>query len=104
MVQSQKLLLDHLGIAHVVTVAGASMGGMQVLQWGVSHPQFMDSLIALTPMARTAPWAIAVNEATRKALMADAAFNEGNYEKQPEKGWRARANVLQVLALERPRL
>jgi homoserine O-acetyltransferase/O-succinyltransferase len=102
MVQSQKLLLDHLGIAHVVTVAGASMGGMQVLQWGVSHPEFMDSLIALTPMARTAPWAIAVNEATRKALMADAAFNEGNYEKQPEKGWRARANVLQVLATRTP--
>ena len=102
MVQSQKLLLDHLGIPHVVTVAGASMGGMQVLQWGVSHPEFMDSLIALTPMARTAPWAIAVNEATRKALMADAAFNEGNYEKQPEKGWRARANVLQVLATRTP--
>jgi len=78
------------------------MGGMQVLQWGVSHPEFMDSLIALTPMARTAPWAIAVNEATRKALMADAAFNDGNYEKQPEKGWCARANVLQVLATRTP--
>jgi homoserine O-acetyltransferase/O-succinyltransferase len=102
MVQSQKLLLDHLGVTHVVAVAGASMGGMQVLQWGVSHPEFMDGLIALTPMARTAPWAIAVNEATRKALMADAAFNDGNYDKQPEKGWRARANVLQVLATRTP--
>jgi homoserine O-acetyltransferase len=102
MVQSQKALLDHLGIPHVVAVAGASMGGMQVLQWGVSHPQFMDALVALTPMARTAPWAIAVNEATRKALMADAAFNDGNYDKQPEKGWRARANVLQVLATRTP--
>ena len=102
MVQSQRLLLDHLGIQHVVAVAGASMGGMQVLQWGVSHPQFMDALVALTPMARTAPWSIAVNEATRKALMADAAFNGGNYDKQPEKGWRARANVLQVLATRTP--
>jgi homoserine O-acetyltransferase len=73
-----------------------------VLQWGVSHPQFMDALVALTPMARTAPWAIAVNEATRKALMADAAFNDGNYDKQPEKGWRARADVLQVLATRTP--
>ncbi len=102
MVQSQKLLLDHLGIGHVIAVAGASMGGMQVLQWGVSHPAFMDSLIALTPMARTAPWSIAVNEATRKALMADAAFNGGNYQKQPELGWRARADVLQVLATRSP--
>ena len=37
MVQSQRLLLQHLGIDHLVAVAGASMGGMQVLQWGVSH-------------------------------------------------------------------
>src|SRR5215210_4148940 len=102
MVQSQKVLLEHLGINHVVAVAGASMGGMQALQWGISHPQVMDALVALTPMARTAPWAIAVNEATRTALMADAAFNNGNYDTQPEKGWRARANVLQVLATRTP--
>jgi homoserine O-acetyltransferase/O-succinyltransferase len=102
MVQSQQLLLEHLGIQHLVAVAGASMGGMQALQWGVSHPDEMDALIAMTPMARTAPWSIAVNETTRKALMSDAAFNGGNYDKQPEKGWRARADVLQVLATHTP--
>jgi len=53
MVQSEWLLMQHLGIAHVVAVAGASMGGMQTLQWGVSHPDYMDALVALTPMART---------------------------------------------------
>lgn len=67
MVQSQYMLLQHLGIAHLVAVAGASMGGMQTLQWGVSHPAMMDSLIALTPMARTSPWSIAVN-ARRPAM------------------------------------
>ena len=102
MVQSEWLLMQHLGIAHVVAVAGASMGGMQTLQWGVSHPDYMDALVALTPMARTSPWSIAVNEATRKALMADAAFNSGNYEAQPEKGWRVRADVLNVLATHTP--
>jgi homoserine O-acetyltransferase len=102
MVQSQKLLLDHLGIGHLVGVAGASMGGMQALQWGASYPTFMDSLVALTPMARTSAWSIAVNEATRKALMNDASFKDGNYEKQPEMGWRARADVLQVLATRTP--
>ena len=71
MVESQKRLLDRLGITHLVAVAGASMGGMQALQWGVSHPGLMDALVALTPMARTAPWSIAVNEATRRALMLD---------------------------------
>lgn len=102
MVASQKLLLDHLGITHLVAVAGASMGGMQALQWGVSHPDAMAALVALTPMARTAPWSIAVNEATRKALMLDPAFKNGAYEHQPEMGWRLRADILQVLAARTP--
>lgn len=102
MVESQKRLLDRLGITHVVAVAGASMGGMQALQWSVSNPGFMDALVALTPMARTAPWSIAVNEATRKALMLDPAFKDGAYERQPEQGWRLRADILQVLAARTP--
>ena len=102
MVESQRLLLDHLGIGHLVAVAGASMGGMQTLQWGVSHPGMMDGLVALTPMARTTPWSIAVNEATRHALMLDPAFQGGRYTAQPEAGWRMRADVLQVLATRTP--
>ena len=34
MVESQRRLLLHLGIARVVAVSGPSMGGMQTLQWG----------------------------------------------------------------------
>lgn len=102
MVASQKLLLDHLGITHLVAIAGASMGGMQALQWGVSQPDMMDALVAITPMARTAPWSVAVNEATRKALMLDPAFKGGAYETQPELGWRLRADILQVLATRTP--
>lgn len=74
MVESQNLLLQHLGITHLVAAAGASMGGMQALQWGVSHPGMIDALVALTPMARTTPWSIAVTHATRRALMLDPAF------------------------------
>ena len=32
MVESQSRLLEHLGITHLIAVAGASMGGMQTLQ------------------------------------------------------------------------
>ncbi len=102
MVESQNQLLQHLGITHLVAVAGASMGGMQTLQWGVSHPGMMDALVALTPMARTTPWSIAVNHATRRALMLDPAFQGGRYTAQPEQGWRMRADVLQVLATRTP--
>src|SRR5258707_5411468 len=35
MVRAQAMLLDHLGIDSLFSVAGGSMGGMQVLQWAV---------------------------------------------------------------------
>jgi homoserine O-acetyltransferase/O-succinyltransferase len=103
MVESQyRLVKEKFGITHLLAVSGASMGGMQTLQWGVSHPDMMNALIALTPMARTPAWSIAVNEATRKALTADAAYNGGEYTAQPEKGWRAWVNVLLTLATRTP--
>ena len=38
MVRAQAMLLDHLGIESLFSVAGGSMGGMQVLQWAASYP------------------------------------------------------------------
>jgi len=103
MVESQiRLVKEKFGITHLLAVSGASMGGMQTIQWGVCYPEMMDALIALTPMARTPAWSIAVNEATRKALTADAAYNDGNYSQQPEKGWRAWVDVLLTLATRTP--
>ena len=46
-VNAQKALLDSLGVKHLVAVAGPSFGGYQVFQWGVSHPDFMDGLVAV---------------------------------------------------------
>lgn len=103
MVESQRrLLVEEFGIEHLVAVSGASMGGMQSLQWAVSHPDFMDAVIALTPMARSPAWSVVVNETTRKALMADATWNNGDYSIQPEKGWRAWVDVLLILATRDP--
>ena len=103
MVESQyRLVTEKFGITHVLAVSGASMGGMQTLQWGVSHPEMMDALIALTPMSHTPAWSIAVNEATRKALTADSAYNNGDYTQQPEKGWRAWVDILLTLATRTP--
>ncbi len=60
MVESQyRLLKEKFGIDHVVAVVGPSMGGMQTLQWGVSHPEYMDALVAMVPLARTPGWTVA---------------------------------------------
>jgi homoserine O-acetyltransferase/O-succinyltransferase len=105
MVESQyRLLKEKFGIDHVVGVVGPSMGGMQVLQWGVSHPDMMDSLIAMVPLAKTPAWTVAVLETTRKAIMLDPAWNGGNYTAMPEKGVRLWRDILNLLAARTPDL
>jgi homoserine O-acetyltransferase/O-succinyltransferase len=44
-VRAQRLLLDSLGVKHLVAVAGPSYGGFQTFQWGVTFPDFMDGLV-----------------------------------------------------------
>src|ERR1043165_743332 len=102
MVTSQKKLMEHLGIARVVAVIGPSMGGMQVLQWGVSYPDFMDSLVSLVQLAKTPAWTVTVLEATRKAIMLDPAWRNGEYTEPPEQGIRLWRDILNFLAARSP--
>ena len=103
MVESQyRLLKEKFGIEHVVAVVGPSMGGMQVLQWGVSHPDMMDCLVAMVPLAKTPAWTVAVLETTRKAIMLDPAWNGGNYAAIPEKGVRLWRDILNLLSARTP--
>jgi len=105
MVSSQhRLVTEHLGINHVVAVIGPSMGGMQVLQWGVSHPEFMDSLVSLVPLARTPAWTVVVLEASRKAIMLDPAWKGGDYSEPPEQGIRLWRDILGFLSARSPEM
>jgi homoserine O-acetyltransferase/O-succinyltransferase len=98
MVESQyRLLKDKLGIAHLFAVVGASMGGMQTLQWGVSHPDMMDALVPIVPLGRTPPWTKTVLELTRQEIMSDPAWNGGNYSQPPEAGMRLWAGTMALI-------
>lgn len=97
-----RLLAEVLGIDRLAAVVGASMGGMQALQWAVSHPDSMEAVVAMTPMARAHPWSVAVNEATRRCLMADPAWNGEGFTTDPVRGWRAWVATLQILANRTP--
>ena len=103
MVESQfGLLREEMGLNIVHAVVGASMGGMQALQWGVSYGDFMRSLVAMTPMARTAPWAVAVVETARRALTADPAWDGERFTDYPTRGWHAWTGVMSALAGRTP--
>jgi homoserine O-acetyltransferase len=102
-VQSQyRLLTEHLGIGHLVAVIGPSFGGMQALQWGVSYPAFMDSLVPIVPLAKTPTWTTLLLETTRKAIMLDPAWDNGNYTSLPEGGIRLWRDILVVVMSRNP--
>jgi homoserine O-acetyltransferase len=98
----RRLLVEHLGIEQVHAVVGASMGGMQALQWAVSFPGAMRSIVAMTPMAKSAPWAILVTETARACLMADPAWNGKEFDGVPERGWRAYHGLMSALVTRTP--
>jgi homoserine O-acetyltransferase/O-succinyltransferase len=79
MVDSQKHLLDHLGIKKLRSVIGGSVGGMQVLEWCVRYPEMVTSAIPIATTMRHSALAIAFNEVARQAIMADPDWNKGDY-------------------------
>lgn len=86
MVHAQKKLMDHLKIKKWLCVAGGSMGGMQVLRWALLYPDCLVSAIPIATSSRISPQSIAFNWVGREAIMSDPAWNNGNYEEQPDKG------------------
>jgi len=79
MVNVQKHLIDHLEIDQLLSVAGGSMGGMQALEWLVSYPDRLRSVIVIATAAKHSPQQIAFHEVGRQAIMADPHWKEGHY-------------------------
>jgi homoserine O-acetyltransferase len=79
MVISQKLLLDHLGVAELHAVIGGSMGGMTAMMFAMEYPQFTRRQIVMASTSNESAQAIAFNEVGRQAIMQDTAWNNGDY-------------------------
>jgi homoserine O-acetyltransferase/O-succinyltransferase len=98
MVESQyRLVTGKFAIPRLFAVVGVSMGGMQALQWGVSHPEMMDALVPIVPLGRTPAWTKAVLELTRQEIASDPAWNNGNYKTPPEAGMRLWAGTMALI-------
>jgi homoserine O-acetyltransferase/O-succinyltransferase len=79
MVRAQAMLLDHLGIESLFSIAGGSMGGMQVLQWAASYPGRVFSALPIACSTRHSAQNIAFHEVGRQAVMADPEWRGGRY-------------------------
>jgi len=79
MVRAQALLLDRLEIGTLFSVAGGSLGGMQVLQWATTYPDRIFSAVPLAAGPRHSSQNIAFHEVGRQAVMADPNWHSGRY-------------------------
>ena len=79
MVRAQRRLIEHLGIENLLSVAGGSMGGMQVLEWLTRYPDIVRSGICIASGPHNGAQAIAFDAVGRHAVQADPAFRDGNY-------------------------
>ena len=84
-VSSERMLVEHLGVKHLVAVVGASMGGRQAWQWGVQYPDFMDGLVPMisSPFPNSGSRGV-IDFLPAAIIKADPAWKQGNYEKNPE--------------------
>ena len=79
LVRVQRRLLEHLGITHVLAAIGGSLGGMQVLQWALDHPDELDNGLVICATSRLSAQNIAFSAVARAAIMDDPDFQDGDY-------------------------
>lgn len=70
---------EHLGIERWAVVVGGSLGGMQVLEWMLSHPTDMHNAVVIAASSRLSAQNIAFSAVGRQAIMRDPNFHDGNF-------------------------
>ncbi len=83
MVRTQVAVANHLGVDRWLAVIGGSMGGMQVLEWGVMFPERVRSLVPIATVAAATAQQIAFGAVGRRAIRLDPNWRGGDYYDAP---------------------
>ncbi|NED98244.1 homoserine O-acetyltransferase [Phytoactinopolyspora alkaliphila] len=75
----EALLADTLGIDAWAGVVGGSMGGMRAVEWGVTWPDRVRSMVLLATCAAASAEQIGLSAAQIHAIRADAGYHGGDY-------------------------
>ena len=78
-VRCQAAVADHLGIDTWLAVVGGSMGGMQVLEWGVMFPERLRAIAPIATTLAASAQQVAWSAVGRTALALDPRFRGGDY-------------------------
>jgi homoserine O-acetyltransferase len=88
-----RLLTEELNVENIALVTGWSMAGCQSYQWAAQYPDMVRAIVPFCASAKTSPHNIVFLEGVKAALQADGAWNNGDYDKPPERGLRAFGRV-----------
>ena len=97
MVESQRRMLERLGVRRLRLLFGTSMGCMHAFVWAEDYPDFAR---AMMPMACLPTEIAGHNRMWRRAavegIRRDPAWQQGNYSSQPQQGLRTAVSLLQA--------
>ena len=74
-----RLVTEHFGIDRLALVVGGSMGGQQVYEWAVTHPEMVERAAPIAATARISLHQRVFVQALEEAIMSDPAWNGGWY-------------------------
>lgn len=74
-----RLLAEHFGIEKLALVVGGSMGGQQVYEWAVVHPEMVERAAPIAATARASLHQMVFVQALEEAIASDPAWNKGWY-------------------------
>ena len=97
MVETQRRLIEYLGVRRLHMVAGGSIGGQQALEWAVAYPDLVENVIVVAATAALTAQAIAFSEVQRQAILSDPRWLNGNY--APGQGPEAGLSIARMLAM-----
>jgi len=83
-VEAQRLFADAIGVSRWAGVIGGSMGGMQALEWAVTHPDRVERVAVLAAPPISSADQIALNSVQNEAIRMDPAFAGGDYYGAPD--------------------
>lgn len=103
-VNTQKLLLESMGITHLKAVMGPSFGAMTSWQWAVAYPDWMDKIVPVIGTPKLPVWGgfNPLQYGIRVAKL-DPKWNGGDYygrDEQPEESLHLALEMMNVAAFQ----
>jgi homoserine O-acetyltransferase len=83
-VETQRALLEHLGVRRLALVAGASMGALQTIEWAVAYPEMVARALPVIGTDRIDAWLIGWLDIWAAPIRLDPHWKGGDYYGGPE--------------------